>query len=417
MSETYKINKTFVDKLPFEATGQKIYRDSQLIGFALRVTSKSKTYIVERRKDGKLFRVVIGKHTEIATAEARTQAETLLARIGTGDDPRKPRRQTHLIPTLDQAYNDYITERKLTKSTLDSYKKSLKYLSTLKSTKLNAISRHDTVDAFNEISKASPAQANAAMRMLRAIYNWASFHYIDADEKPLIKDNPVHILTAKKQWNRVKSRTTFLEDEEVGQFFNALLQYQDETRHQNRHYSNNARDFYILIMFTGIRLGEGQQLKWDDVDLDKGQLIFRDTKNHDDHRMPMGDYLLTVFKQRHALRENDWVFPSRMKTGEHITNLRAALDRLNQVAGTKITTHDLRRTYASIANNLDYSYATIKRLLNHRDSSQQDNVTLRYIQMTMKKLKLAMNEIEDAIFESAGLDKAQYIKAGHFSIH
>ncbi len=405
MSETHKINKTFVDKLPFEETGQRIYRDSQLIGFALRVTSKSKTYIVERRKEDKLFRIVIGKHTDIATTEARIEAESLLSRIAAGEDPRKPKRQTHLIPTLENAYNDYVAERKLTKNTLDSYRKSLNYLSTLKSTKLDAITRHDTIDVFNEISKASPAQANAAMRMLRAIYNWASFHYTDADEKPLIKDNPVGILTAKKQWNRVKSRITFLEDEEVGQFFNALLQYQDETRHQNRHYSNNARDFYILVMFTGIRLNEGQQLKWSDVDLDKGQLIFRDTKNHDDHSIPIGDYLLTVFKQRHALKENEWVFPSRMKSGDHVTNLRAALVKLNEHAGTKITTHDLRRTYASIANNLDYSYATIKRLLNHRDSSQQDNVTLRYIQMTMKKLKLAMNEIEDAIFESASLDK------------
>lgn len=409
MSETFKINKSLVDKLPFEANGQKIYRDSQLIGFALRVTSKSKTYIVERRKEDKLFRIVIGKHTDIATTEARTQAEILLSSISQGEDPRKPKRQTHLIPTLFDAYTDYIKERKLADNTLRSYKNSINYMSTLSSTKLDEISRHDTIDMFNEISKASPAQANAAMRMLRAIYNWASFHYIDKDEKPLIKDNPVQILTAKKQWNRIKSRTSFLEDDEVGQFFNALMQYQDETRHHKRHYSNNSRDLYILIMFTGIRLNEGQSLSWRNVDLDKGHLVFRDTKNGDDHRIPMGDFLHEVLQQRNELRQNEWVFPSRMKAGEHISNVRAALDKLNEHAGTKITTHDLRRTYASIANNLDYSYATIKRLLNHRDSSEQDNVTLRYIQMTMKKLKLAMNEIEDAIFESAGLDKDEYI--------
>lgn len=50
--------------------GQKIYQDSELIGFAVHVTNKSKTYIVERRHEGELFRVTIGKTTDLPATNA-----------------------------------------------------------------------------------------------------------------------------------------------------------------------------------------------------------------------------------------------------------------------------------------------------------------------------------------------------------
>ncbi|EPP9788823.1 tyrosine-type recombinase/integrase, partial [Acinetobacter baumannii] len=49
-----KLNKTNVDAIPLTESGQKIYRDSDLIGFAVRATTKSKVFIVERRNEGKL---------------------------------------------------------------------------------------------------------------------------------------------------------------------------------------------------------------------------------------------------------------------------------------------------------------------------------------------------------------------------
>ena len=170
-------------------------------------------------------------------------------------------------------------------------------------------------------------------------------------------------------------------------------------------------------MLTGIRLDEGQCLQWDrDVDMKKGLLIFHDPKNGDNHQLPMGDFLFEIFKLRYAQKGSEWVFPSRQNEGQHITNMRAGLATLNQKAGTNITTHDLRRTYASIANHLDYSVATIKRLLNHRDSSRQNDVTLRYIQMSTKKLKQAMNDIEQQLFEYSSVtlnDAVNKLKASN----
>ena len=61
----------------------------------------------------------------------------------------------------------------------------------------------------------------------------------------------------------------------------------------------------------------------------------------------------------------------------------------------EFTLHDLRRTFSSIAENLDYGQYTIKRLLNHTVSS---DVTEGYVQISDKKLRMAMQEIEDIVF-------------------
>jgi integrase len=412
MSETFRINKSFVDKTAFVESGQTIYRDSDLIGFALRVTAKSKTYIVERRKDTKLVRMVVGKHTDIAAAEARTKAETYLAQIGAGEDPRKPKKMIHLIPTLEVAFeeykNDHQGENRLKPKTISSYNKSMDcYLSKWKKLKLSEISKQDVADKHLEISEISPAQANAAMRLVRAIFNWAMHFYTDEKEVSLIAINPVLVLKQKKRWNRIKPRTDHLDEDQIGPFFRSLVNYRSEDSHRAMGYSNNARDLYIVIMLTGIRLDEGQTLGWVDVNVEKGLLIFRDTKNGDD--LHLGDFLHAVLEKRFPLRSNEWVFPSRQKPKSHIVNMRASLTNLNKAAGTDIDSHDLRRTYASITNRLAYGLATIKRLLNHRESTNQGETTLTYIQVSRKEFKRAMNDIEDTIFEAAGLNKADII--------
>lgn len=40
----------------------------------------------------------------------------------------------------------------------------------------------------------------------------------------------------------------------------SLMLYHDETFWHNKPYANNARDLYLLIMLTGIRLDEGQSV-------------------------------------------------------------------------------------------------------------------------------------------------------------
>jgi integrase len=285
------------------------------------------------------------------------------------------------------------------------------YLEKYHKWRLDQFTRQDMVNIFKDISERSKAQANSTMRMLHALWNWAAFTYVDENETSLIKDNPVRIIKEKKLQHYIRSRTTHLDEDDIGPFIRALLNFEDETRWQGKAFSNNGRDLYFMLLFTGMRLNEGQSLDWNsNINLDKGMLVVIDPKNGDDHELPLGDFLHEMLKVRAKYKRDNWVYPSRQNEGTHISNMRANLDNINKIAGTKITAHDMRRTYASVVNNLDYGFATIKRLLNHRDSTQQKDQTLRYIQLSLKRLRLAMNEIEDAYFEYAGITKEDAIE-------
>ncbi|WP_278044950.1 tyrosine-type recombinase/integrase [Moraxella caviae] len=120
-----------------------------------------------------------------------------------------------------------------------------------------------------------------------------------------------------------------------------------------------------------------------------------DPKNSEPHTLPMGDVLWALMKKRRKYITGNWVFPSAKSASGHIVNISKVREKINNECGVKFTFHDLRRTFASIAENLDYGQYTIKRLLNHKDDD--NDVTAGYVQISDKKLRQAMNEIESTV--------------------
>src|SRR5438045_1390071 len=82
-----KITKTFVDSLMPPASGQIFYRDTELIGFAVRLSPGAKTYVAERKINGKTVRVSIGSHGVFTPTQARERARVLLGQMSDGINP------------------------------------------------------------------------------------------------------------------------------------------------------------------------------------------------------------------------------------------------------------------------------------------------------------------------------------------
>ena len=133
MAQRHKLTKTFIDSLPLEASGKKVfYRDSMTIGFGIVVT-QSKTYFIETRMpNGQNKRKTIGKHGVYTLEQARTEAKRLLLLIDQGVDPVaqkellkrnfiQAKKIDELIPSLDDAYTVYKTKKKLSAKTLEAY--------------------------------------------------------------------------------------------------------------------------------------------------------------------------------------------------------------------------------------------------------------------------------------------------------
>ena len=408
-----KLSKTFIDNLKYDGK-DKIYQDSSLAGFAVFVRKSGKTYIVNKRVAGKLHRVVISDISLITLTEAREKAVTIISNLVQGIDPNKKQSDSPAtVTTLRECYEYFKSKKTLTDETIKSYDRQI--LTLLKDwldIPINDITKSMISDRHARLTKDSPAQANASMRVLRSVWNYCRDSFLDDDENFLIKEQPVRILNAKKDWNKVKPRTKHVEEEYLGAYLKTLLNYIDRSSHMQAPHSNNARDIMLLFMFTGVRLNEAQPLKWSDVDLKAGRIVFKDTKNGSDYHMPTSDILQALLKERFRLSAGKrWVFPSDLQASDdHIKDLSGSYKTIGNQANLYITPHDLRRTFGTVANHSSISYPVLKRLLNHREAKSSDDVTLQYIQVSQRQLREALNSIESFYCQHAGMTQSDFIK-------
>ncbi len=109
MKTTRKLTQTETAKLEIPQNGQRIYRDSEMKGFAVRITSTGfKSYIVEKKIGGKTYRRVIGATNIYSNEAARIEGQRLLLELSQGKDPKisKVERELQSI-TLWEIYNAY----------------------------------------------------------------------------------------------------------------------------------------------------------------------------------------------------------------------------------------------------------------------------------------------------------------------
>lgn len=416
-----KLTKKFIDSIDYTAKGTDIYMDDVLTGFALRVGKQSKRYTLHKRINGKLYRDEVEETHLITLTEAREKASIMMANIKKGmhvydglhENLKEPKDKTNSVPTLKEAY-DYFKSTKtgLAEGTITTYDRQI--LNKLKdwlNISLNDITKSMISDKHKEISKHSEAQANATMRALRSVWNYCRDSFLDDDEDFLIKEQPIRILNAKKDWNRVKPRTKHIEEEYLGTYIKTLLNYVDRSSHMQAPHSNNARDIMLLFIFTGVRLNEAQSLKWSDIDLKAGRIIFKDTKNGSDYHMPTSNILQALLEERWRLSSGKpWVFPSDLQASDdHIKDLSGSYKAIGNQANLYITPHDLRRTFGTVANSLNISYPVLKRLLNHREAKSSDDVTLQYVQVSQRQLRDALNSIEAFYCKHAGMTQDEII--------
>lgn len=168
------------------------------------------------------------------------------------------------------------------------------------------------------------------------------------------------------------------------------------------------RDYFLLLLFTGLRREEAIQLTWDRVDFKARAITIADTKNHQAHILPLSDFLFNLLTKRKAdSLDSPYVFPGKSKTGYNIEP-RKVMNKIIAASGVIFTLHDLRRTFITIAESLDIPAYALKRLLNHK---MTQDVTAGYIIMDVERLRKPMQQITDHLLKLVGVDnKADIIE-------
>ncbi|HAU0815517.1 TPA: tyrosine-type recombinase/integrase [Legionella pneumophila] len=387
-----KITKTAVDKLPIPVsntqgrTAQKRYYDDTMKGFGVRVTSGgTKAFFVEKQIKNKLSRITLGRYPELTVEMARKEAQKLLGQIAIGVDPVAEKRAEKMREmTLNEVFNDYIQVRKSLKhNTLYNYKK---VLGTAFANWINKpfleITKDKVAKHHKKLGKErGEAYANLAMRLLRALFNFAAGQYEDSQGRSLITENPVKRLSQTRAWYRVERRQSFIRAHELAAWYLGVQQLQSEV----------LRDYLMLIILTGLRRQEAATLRWDQVDLKAKTLTILDTKNHDAHTLPLSNYLYELLLARSQNKINEYVFPGRGAAG-HIIEPRKQMANVTKLSGIHFTVHDLRRTFITIAEGLDVSAYALKRLMNHK---MNGDITAGYIVTDVERLRKPMQQITD----------------------
>ena len=153
--------------------------DDRLTGFGVRVhPTGAKSFIVNYRSgDGGRKapnkRVVIGRYGKVAPDQARRLALKVLGKVASGDDPAEERAEARAMPTLGDAFEDYMAANpNRSKRTDELYRYEAKrYLGDWLSRPLDAIARRDVEARFNRITEDHGwSPANRAISLLRSVY-------------------------------------------------------------------------------------------------------------------------------------------------------------------------------------------------------------------------------------------------------
>lgn len=333
-----------------------------------------------------------------------------------GIDPavEKVREKAHRL-TLRKLADEYISDRNLKKNSIVDIEKHLKTsFSDWAGKPIVNINRDKVTVLFRNLSERSSAQTNQAFRILRAMINYAMATY-RPDNKPLMFENPVNILSEAKLWNKIKPRSGRIPNHKIGEVWNYLRSIREAPEETTIHHTMS--DILCFLMLTGARWSEAAELTWDRVDLSGRVILIKDIpvrvmswhlpdpKNRNEVTFPLSDVAVKILENR--VRKNQYVFPARSDPRGHITDGRGLLNKAAEKIGVPVMIHDLRRTFRAIAKECDIELWKTKLLMNHLSA----DVTIKHYTETndLTDMSPEINKIADWVIRQGVIAEADNV--------
>ena len=382
-----RLNGTTISRRTVEAlpVGEReaVFWDHELLGFGVRVyPSGRKVYLVQTRSGGKSKRVTIGRHGVLTAEQARRKAAQLIASIKSGEELVRPQSPPDAGPTIAEVAERYMKEHVAVRckpSTARGCRYALdKYLLPVFGARpLGTIGREE-VSALQYRLHKTPTMANQVVVLLSRLFNTAEAWGIAPEG-----GNPCRFVQKYKE----RSCERFLSEEE----FRRLGCVLDEMETAGK-VSASAVAAIRLLMLTGCRRGEILTLRWEDVDLEAGELQLRDAKTGA-RQVALSPAAVRVLSGIPRVGHNPWVIAGR-KPGARLATLNASWLVVRARARLEdVRLHDLRHSFASRALALGESLSMIGKLLGHR----KVQTTARYAHLAQDSVKASAARIAESL--------------------
>ena len=414
-----KLTKRVVDAAR-SAKGELFFWDDELPGFGLRVkASGAKSFLVQyRNANGRSRRLTLGRYGVLTVEEGRKEAKLALAEVLKGADPAESRKLARGAMTIEELCREYLD--KAERGLVMTRRGEAKSFTTLYTDK-GRIERHiipligkRTVKDFTAtdggrfqrdvISGKSAADVKTKLRgraivtggkgtaartmgLLGGIFSYA----VGEGYRP---DNPLKGIVRPKDG----AREWRLDDGSYRRLGKCLAAAEANEEHWQRVLA--AR----VATLTGCRLDEIEGLLKTEVDGVGMALRLGKSKTGKSTR-PIGSAVVAILKVASAKSHSKYVFPAITNDKKHHTGLTRWLQSIAAKDVPGITSHGLRHSFSSTAEDLGYTIPTIKALVGHARSS----VTEGYIHKIDSALLAAADRISRHIDDAMTGRKANKV--------
>ncbi|WP_036286930.1 site-specific integrase [Methylosinus sp. PW1] len=416
-----KLTKSVVDKIEPDPEGRdRFVWDSELKGFGVRMKpSGSASFIVQyRTAQGQTRRVAFAKVGTLTPDEARKEAIKKLVEAQSGRDPSAERhdaRNALLVSTLCALYLEaaraglvltrFHRPKRQSTVAIDEGRVSRHIVPLLGSRVARELTRADiqrmadaiaagkTAGIFKAgprgkaVVEGGPGTAARVVELFGGIWTWA-------ERRGLISgQNPAH--GVEKHRGEAKDRV--LNPAELAAL-GATLRARAASQPM-------ACAALRLLALTGMRREEACGLRWIEFDAAGSCLRLEATKTGRSMR-PIGKAAADLIT---ALPHDDgavFLFPNA--SGAKPADLKKQIAALFDAAGlSDARSHDLRRTFASVAADEGYGDSTIAELLGH---SQRGVTARHYIRRPDAALLAAADKVAERIARAMDDNTAQVVK-------
>ena len=380
MANNFNFTQQRIEKLPIPEKDRKDYYDTEVSKLICRVspTGNKSFCVLKRTANGKLQRVTLGKFPDVSVSEARKMAQSALTGLAQGINPTEKKRTDRVKKmTLSELMAKYIEQKglKLSSGTAADYQKKLNEgFPDWLDKPVNTITREMVAARHKNLPGNSVTKDNK-MRILRLLMRYAL-------ALKIIEESPTDILKKSELalWSKPTRKSRIIPADSLKDWYEAVLQLTNP----------KAKTYLLLLLYTGLRANEALHLEWKNVDFKNDNLTVMDTKNHSNFTtyipIQLKPYLRNLFE---VTGGNIFVFPGDNADGV-MAIPRWPLDQVTLKTGVEFSSHDLRRTFATIAEASLLPETIIKRLLNH---TTDNCVTGGYIRTEANTMKQAIDRI------------------------
>jgi integrase len=392
--------------------------DAMCRGLCLRVFASGKatwTFRYRPREGGARRRVRLGEYPSIGLSEARKRADRERGKVADGADPQGEIKSKRNAPTLGEVIERYLiefVEPMKKRRTVVLYKNYLRNLigPDLRGKKIAAVTHRDVAQLHREIGARAPIAANRTIATLSAVYTFAEKNHLVPD-----RFNPVRGVEKFRE----QTREYFLNGDDLARLGATLkravtegLPWPEEpgvagSKHHRKPQNKktvvpiSAAGAIYLLLFTGCRLGEILNLRWSEVDLDRGMLFLPDSKTG---KKPVVLNTPALAVLAGLDRIGEFVIlgdPDEDGKERPRADLKRPWDLIRHHAGLEgVRLHDLRHTHASIGAGSGMGLPIIGKLLGHKNPK----TTARYAHLDADPVRRASNQIGGMLSSAMGIE-------------